>query len=170
MQVAVQDIRSIVTGPRVIPESSTNSGALLYEASPIATGPVVEILPESTGQGWKLAVTAQVDEFMGYANPVSANRVELTTSTGAIKSMEALPRFRTRELVATAHLTEGQTLAMRGPEASQTIVFKDKVPVLGDIPIVGRLFRKQGTQSIPKRLYVFITLSTGNPGSPAAKP
>ena len=33
----------------------------------------------------------------------------------------------------------------------------DKVPVLADIPRIGRLFRKEGTQTLHKRLYVFVT-------------
>lgn len=158
-QVAVQDVRSIVTGPRIIPESATNSGALMYEPIQVGIGPVVEVSPEFTGQGWKLVVTAQVDEFMGYADPGGVGGPQLNTSTGALRALDALPRFRTREVVGTGHLTIGQTLILRGPEVPQTIYFKDKVPVLGDIPLLGRLFRKEGKQSIPKRLYVLVTIA-----------
>ena len=34
---------------------------------------------------------------------------------------------------------------------------KDKVPVLGDLPIVGRLFRSEASQSQKKNLLIFVT-------------
>jgi len=35
--------------------------------------------------------------------------------------------------------------------------FKDRVPVLGSIPLVGRFFRSEGERSIKKNLLIFVT-------------
>ena len=34
---------------------------------------------------------------------------------------------------------------------------RDKVPVLGDIPVLGRLFRSENSLSIKKNLVIFVT-------------
>ncbi len=40
---------------------------------------------------------------------------------------------------------------------TNVVQFKSKVPVLGDIPLMGRLFREAGTSQVLKRLYLFVT-------------
>ena len=39
----------------------------------------------------------------------------------------------------------------------------DKVPLLGDIPIMGRLFRSEASQKIKSNLVIFCTLRIINP-------
>jgi general secretion pathway protein D len=34
----------------------------------------------------------------------------------------------------------------------------DKVPILGDIPLVGRLFRSKGEQAVKKNLLMFVSV------------
>ncbi|MBT5926450.1 MAG: hypothetical protein HOH33_07510 [Verrucomicrobia bacterium] len=68
-----------------------------------------------------------------------------------------LPRFKRLQLESTARLKSGQTLIMGGLKTSETIKYKDKIPMLGDIPLMGRLFRSEGTDTIENYIYVFIT-------------
>jgi general secretion pathway protein D len=35
--------------------------------------------------------------------------------------------------------------------------YKDKVPVLGSIPLIGRLFRSEGERSVKRNLMIFVT-------------
>jgi general secretion pathway protein D len=41
---------------------------------------------------------------------------------------------------------------------------EDRVPLLGDIPIVGRLFRSNAEQHIKRNLIIFVTARLVNPG------
>jgi type II secretory pathway component GspD/PulD (secretin) len=68
-----------------------------------------------------------------------------------------LPHLRVREVVATGQLKPGETLVLRGPLTEEKLKMKDKVPVLGDIPLVGALFRSESSETRHKRLYIFIT-------------
>jgi len=54
-------------------------------------------------------------------------------------------------------LRPGETAVLRGPLVTETVRVKDKVPVLGDVPLLGRLFRSESTSTFKKRLYVFVT-------------
>jgi len=71
-----------------------------------------------------------------------------------------------------ATLPDGQTLFMTGATIDQPVMTKDKIPVLGDIPLVGRLFRSEHEGVIQKRLFVLITATridpAGNPLRPVA--
>jgi beta-lactamase regulating signal transducer with metallopeptidase domain/Flp pilus assembly secretin CpaC len=67
------------------------------------------------------------------------------------------PRFKRLQLDSTARLKSGQTLIMGGLTTSETIKHKSKIPVLGDVPLMGRLFRKEGTDTIENYVCVFIT-------------
>ncbi len=40
----------------------------------------------------------------------------------------------------------------------------DKVPILGDIPILGRLFRSQGETTQKRNLLIFVTANLISPG------
>jgi type II secretory pathway component GspD/PulD (secretin) len=59
--------------------------------------------------------------------------------------------------IADSTFPLGGTLALRGPLVTETVRMKDKVPVLGDVPLLGRLFRSESTSTYQKRLYVFVS-------------
>jgi general secretion pathway protein D len=45
----------------------------------------------------------------------------------------------------------------------------DKVPVLGSLPLVGRLFRSQGESTQKRNLLIFVTANLVNPGGALKK-
>jgi type II secretory pathway component GspD/PulD (secretin) len=52
---------------------------------------------------------------------------------------------------------DGQTIILGGLIAENVSKTKDKIPVLGDIPFVGRLFRSERSTSEKRNLVVFVT-------------
>jgi type II secretory pathway component GspD/PulD (secretin) len=69
----------------------------------------------------------------------------------------SLPIFRTQQMSSTLNVYEGQTLVLGGLLSERTAVFKDQVPVLGDLPWLGRLFRREGQTTEKRSLLIFIT-------------
>ena len=51
----------------------------------------------------------------------------------------------------------GQTVAMGGVLERQRSTFVESVPVLGDIPILGALFRRRTESDTPRYLLIFVT-------------
>ena len=47
---------------------------------------------------------------------------------------------------------------------------EDRTPVLGDIPLVGRLFRTNAEQHIKRNLIIFVTARLINPGGRTVRP
>lgn len=101
--------------------------------------------------GTTLKVTPQINDD-GYITM----RVHPEVSSLA-ESLDAGPRITTREADTTVRVREGETLVIGGLIKQQSDVSQDKIPILGDIPLIGALFsRKEGTdQQI--ELAVFIT-------------
>jgi general secretion pathway protein D len=52
---------------------------------------------------------------------------------------------------------DGQTVVLGGLMSEDVSKIKDKIPVLGDIPLLGRFFRSEGRTSMKKNLIIFVT-------------
>ena len=52
---------------------------------------------------------------------------------------------------------DGQTVVLGGLIAENVTKTREKVPVLGDIPMLGRLFRSETADSTKKNLVIFVT-------------
>jgi len=64
-------------------------------------------------------------------------------------------------------MRDGGTVVLGGMITDQTVITDDKIPVLGDIPLVGRFFESVSNQSTKVHLLIFMTCTLVNPdGSP----
>jgi general secretion pathway protein D len=74
-----------------------------------------------------------------------------------------MPVFSTREVVTLVSVYDGQTVALGGLMREDVQKIQDKVPILGDIPFAGRLFRSNVDQHIKRNLVMFVTASLMDP-------
>jgi general secretion pathway protein D len=84
-------------------------------------------------------------------------RREESRTTGADRLIARRPVFKTRKVETTVTIEDGSTIAMGGLIKEQLETFKDSVPILGKIPILGRLFRSEGERSVKRNLLIFVT-------------
>ena len=68
-----------------------------------------------------------------------------------------LPHLRLRQVTTSAIVWDGQTVVLGGLITEDVTKVKDKVPVLGDLPLVGRLFRSESSATSKKNLVIFVT-------------
>jgi type IV pilus assembly protein PilQ len=68
-----------------------------------------------------------------------------------------LPQYRTQELSTRVAVKSGETVAMGGVLERERSTIVESVPVLGDIPILGALFRRRTEVDTPRYLLVFVT-------------
>jgi type IV pilus assembly protein PilQ len=68
-----------------------------------------------------------------------------------------IPSIDTRELSTRVLVENGQTVVLGGIYQEERNYTATKVPVLGDVPIMGRLFRQRGTQDEKRELLIFVT-------------
>jgi type IV pilus assembly protein PilQ len=69
----------------------------------------------------------------------------------------SLPQYRTQELSTRVVIKSGETVVMGGVLERAKSTYVESVPVLGDIPILGALFRRRTESDTPRYLLVFVT-------------
>jgi len=74
-----------------------------------------------------------------------------------------LPIYRVREIDTEVTIADGATMVMGGLINERVEAFEDKVPVLGSLPLVGRLFRNEGERAIKRNLMMFVTAKIVEP-------
>lgn len=67
------------------------------------------------------------------------------------------PIFSTRKVTTSVSIWDGQTVALGGLIREDVQKVQDKIPLLGDVPLAGRLFRSDVDQKIKRNLIIFVT-------------
>ncbi len=114
----------------------------------------------------------EFDGFINYGSPVFAT-VEYNSPLDLLPrpsfTFEATPNtinqpvFSTREVETTVSVYDGETVVMGGLMREDVQKVQDKVPILGDIPLAGRLFRSNVDQHVKRNLIMFVTASLMDP-------
>jgi len=76
---------------------------------------------------------------------------------GSDQAPMRVPHFETENVVSTVIIHDSETVVMGGLIKEEVTTHKDKIPVLGDIPYVGRAFRSERKESAKTNLLVFVT-------------
>jgi len=83
---------------------------------------------------------------------------EFSVLVGRVQvSSSDVPIVDTRKFDTTAVVKDGQTVVLGGLRKKDTTQQTNKVPVLGDIPVLGNLFKFQGEATVTNELVIFIT-------------
>ena len=102
--------------------------------------------------GTKLKVTPQINEGDSVLMEIEQEVSSVDTSTNSSLG----PTFNTRTISNAVLVRTGETVVLGGLLDDSTKETKSKVPLLGDIPWVGNLFRYTSTESAKRNLMVFI--------------
>jgi general secretion pathway protein D len=111
-----------------------------------------------------LDLNPKVTEFEGFVEYGSQSIAVSGSTTVTVPSGFYQPIFAVRELSTKVTLWDGATLVMGGLTREDTRKANDKVPVLGNVPVLGRLFRSSGESAQKRNLLIFVTANLVNPG------
>ncbi len=67
-----------------------------------------------------------------------------------------VPYFEVRSVATKVTVADSYTVVMGGLIDERTETYRDQIPILGDIPYLGKLFRHEGTRSEKKNLVIYI--------------
>ena len=143
------------------------------------TGVTLEVEPTVGGDGYTIDLTLvpQVVEFEGFINYGSPIYAPVPISVGGLlvglnsvlvtENTINQPIFSTRKVTTSVTVWDGQTVALGGLMREDVQKVHDKVPFLGDVPLLGRFFRSDIDQHIKRNLVIFVTAHLINPaGTP----
>lgn len=120
-------------------------------------------------------VTVEFKQFgiiLKFAPLVDERRVIRTNIGIEVSSLDpsievlGIPGFATRKTNSQMNATEGQTMVIAGLVSHEDAKNVSKLPVLGQIPILGELFKSREFRNQETELIVLITPSIANEGSP----
>ena len=74
-----------------------------------------------------------------------------------VNALNNVPPIRKNEVNAKVRVADGETIVIGGVYSTSQNNVVDKVPFLGDLPYVGRLFRRDALQEKKSELLVFLT-------------
>ncbi|WP_405054189.1 type II secretion system secretin GspD [Thalassotalea psychrophila] len=100
--------------------------------------------------GIKLKVTPQVNEGSGVQLTIEQEVSSVSGATGVDVSINK------REIKTTVMADSGSTIILGGLIDEDVQESMQKVPILGDIPIIGHLFRSTGSTTRKRNLMVFL--------------
>lgn len=102
---------------------------------------------ESITTGSLLRVTPRLLEEKGMQNIMLSLNIQDGQQNPPLSQDEALPEVQNSEIASQATLHPGQSLLLGGFKQDKQILAQNKIPLLGDIPIIGHLFRDDLNQT-----------------------
>ena len=110
--------------------------------------------------------------FVNYGSPITAGiaNQKMIEHIVLTENRIDMPIFSRRYINSNPCVYDGHTIAIGGMIQDEVQKVEDKVPVFGDLPLIGRLFRSNAESHIRKNLMVFVTADIIDPfGKPMRK-
>lgn len=130
---------------------------ITYVSSVTQSATGQNITTATVNAGIKLLVTGKVNND-GYITLNLHPEVSTVTFQPSIGG-SVLPDLSTREVTTTLRVKDGDTIAIGGLISDQDVVNIQKLPILGDIPFLGALFRDRQDNHQHRELMIFIKVS-----------
>ena len=132
---------------------------------PRNTGVTLEIEPTlgTNGTVIDLRFAPEIVEFEGFINygsPIqspSSDALGNPTTVTVTENRIEMPVFSVRRVSTALSIYDGHTVAVGGLMREDVQNVEDKVPILGDIPLIGRLFQTKAENRIKSNLIIFVT-------------
>lgn len=143
--------------------NQAGTSAITFITQPVETGPILDVVPYVLSDGYtiNLALIPSVTEFTGYEDPPAIPNV--TGVLNVVQLPVILPSFTVRQVVTSVNVWDNQTVVIGGLVSSSVVSTKDKVPAIGDLPLVGQLFQSQQKATVKKNLMIFVTATIVDP-------
>jgi len=125
---------------------------------------------EEDGHSISLDLNPKVTEFEGFVEYGGPSIAISGGTTVTVPPGFYQPIFAVREVTTKVTIWDGATLIMGGLTREEVKKVNDKIPVLGSVPIIGRLFRNKGESTQKRNLLIFVTANLVDPGGALQKP
>ncbi|BCL68198.1 General secretion pathway protein D [Vibrio nigripulchritudo MADA3029] len=156
--VASDTSSNILSSPSITVMDNGEASFIVGEEVPVLTGSAAgsnNDNPFSTVErkevGIKLKVVPQINEGDSVQLTIEQEVSNVLGANGAVDV-----RFAKRQLNTSVMIQDGQMLVLGGLIDERALESEAKVPLLGDIPVLGHLFKSTSTQVEKKNLMVFI--------------
>ncbi len=131
-------------------------GTNTYQLGSVFIGLTLNIVPEVTDDGFIiLRVNPVVSEMLDGTQATDISYQQVGTATEEVRSMP--PDVKIKQLTSIVKVKNGHKVIIGGLISNRTYSTNSKVPLLGDIPLVGRAFSHTGEESQKVELIIILT-------------
>lgn len=149
------------------PQLSARSGG---QASFLVGGEVPIPIPQGFGQVTieykEYGIKLNIEPLVNLNEDISTRILAEVSRVDPTVSVQGVPGFLTRRTESEINVHAGQTIVISGLIDSNAQQDVKKLPLLGDIPILGKLFRSDGFRGNRTELVMFVTPRIISPESP----
>lgn len=131
--------------PLLIPQTGANAGTVTIQYKSV--GVSLGFTPTIIGERINLKVAPEVSELSAVGS------ISVPLGTGTVQ----IPGIRTRRASTTIELGSGQSFAIAGLLQSNSAQDINKFPWLGDVPVLGTLFKSDAYRREETELVIIIT-------------
>jgi general secretion pathway protein D len=168
---------SAYTDPQVVAGTGTTGGgasAAFVGPSPSEfttreVGVVLNVRPTVGDDEYtvSMTLTPEVVDFEGFLTYTGTAQISGGAPVTFTISPISQPLFSKRTVSTSVVVWDGQTVVLGGLISEDQKKFDDRVPILGDLPLVGRLFQSKGDTDTKRNLMIFVTPTIVDPsGNP----
>ena len=155
--LASQNKIKVLSRPNITTMSGEEAEILIGGELPIPTSKDGEISVEWKPYGIKLKIKPQVDQESKITSKVEAEVSGIDASVSIPTSAGKIPGLISRKASTMLSVPDGQTMAIGGLMNSDESKVITKVPILGDIPIIGEFFKHTSNSKDKRELMILIT-------------
>jgi len=160
INILKEDVNSkVLQTPQILTQNNQDATIVVGEKRSYKT----ESLNSSTGaiattiEHENVDVTLQINAKISSYSDYVTLKIDLDANSIAGEGTNGAPEVAKRKTKQQVTVKNNQTVVISGLLSQEESEAFSKVPLLGDIPILGMLFRKTKTRKIQKNLVMFIT-------------
>lgn len=152
---------NVLSTPTVVALDNEEASLLVGQNVPFITGQATGSAsstsqPFTTIERQDIGISLVVTPRINRGDTITLDIHQKTESIAPSVSSASDLVTNKREVLTKAQVKNGQVLVLGGLISDEETEIREKVPLLGDIPFLGRLFSSRGTQRAKKNLMVFI--------------
>ena len=159
----------IVSKPRISAQSGSTAKIVTGDALPILTSIALSGVNavQQQVEYVNVGVTLQIAPRVSDDGFVTAHVFAVVSSVTGFS--QGYPTISQREASTSATVHDGETFIIGGLTEESRISNKSKLPLLGDIPLLGSLFTVEHTNKTKRDLYIVVTPHIVTPRGAAAR-
>ncbi|MFZ4395508.1 MAG: hypothetical protein ACOYOU_07760 [Kiritimatiellia bacterium] len=137
-------------------------------------GVILQVVPEVSAEGQMINLTMNPQvvsepEWKDYGYTIMTPALVVGGEPTETKIPMQQPLFKVRSISTSVSIYNGATVVMGGMITENRIFSDDKIPVLGDLPYIGYLFRSKAEQTDKRNLLIFVTARLVDPAGRTVK-
>ncbi|QTA37636.1 type II and III secretion system protein [Thermosipho ferrireducens] len=147
---------NVIASPNIVAKSGETANILIGDKYPI-------ILKQGENQTETIqylesGISLSITPYINADDTIDLSlQIKVSSFDWSVSNPYGLPKENTREVNTSLTLKNGQTLIIGGLTREEKSNSVSKLPILGDLPIIGKFFKTEKESTIKRNIIVFIT-------------